>query len=136
MGSTATTPEAIDCAADVTMYDSLKPTPVSVTTPITMPTVAAAAPTASAYLAPISNAARIARPPMRASRPMQRCTSGTAISIATNTGMRNSPNWRVMSAIRIACETSSATYCSAVVRWRDVKKPTRMHELMPVNAAR
>ena len=38
------------------MYDSLKPTPVSVTTPITMPTVAAAAPTASAYLAPVSNA--------------------------------------------------------------------------------
>ena len=34
------------------MKEILKPTPVSVTTPTTMPTVAAAAPTASAYLAP------------------------------------------------------------------------------------
>jgi hypothetical protein len=47
------TPPATACAAPVMMVLSLKPTPVSVTTPITMPTVAAAAPTASAYLAPV-----------------------------------------------------------------------------------
>ena len=47
------------------MVDSLKPTPVSVTTPITMPTVAAAAPTASAYLAPVSNASTSVPKPMR-----------------------------------------------------------------------
>jgi hypothetical protein len=34
----------------------LKLTPVSVTTPMTMPTVAAAAPTASAYFAPTTKA--------------------------------------------------------------------------------
>ena len=43
-------------AALVMMKLILKPTPVSVTTPITTPTVAAAAPTASAYLAPVSSA--------------------------------------------------------------------------------
>ncbi len=43
-------------AQPVMMKLILKPTPVSVTTPITMPTVAAAAPTARAYLAPVSNA--------------------------------------------------------------------------------
>jgi hypothetical protein len=36
------------------MNDTLKPTPVSVTTPTTMPTTAAAAPTASAYFAPVT----------------------------------------------------------------------------------
>ncbi|MNO08027.1 hypothetical protein D3C81_2304830 [compost metagenome] len=46
----------MDCAAEITMYEILKPTPVSVTTPITIPTVPAAAPTASAYLAPVSKA--------------------------------------------------------------------------------
>ena len=40
-------------------------TPVSVTTPITMPTVAAAAPTARAYLAPVSNASTTTPCPMR-----------------------------------------------------------------------
>ena len=40
----------------VMMADSLKPTPVSVTTPTMMPTVAAAAPTLMAYLAPITKA--------------------------------------------------------------------------------
>src|SRR5262249_35270869 len=56
LGNSETTVDEIDCAAEVTMNEILKPTPVSVTTPITMPTVAAAAPTASAYLAPVSNA--------------------------------------------------------------------------------
>ncbi len=136
VGSTASTPVAIDCAADVTMYDILKPTPVSVTTPMTMPTVAAAAPTASAYLAPISNATSTARPPIRDSRPSARWTNGTATTIARNTHMPWSPNCRVMSANRSPCATSSARYCAAVVFCRDVKKPTRMHDVMPQNAAR
>ena len=55
-GTTADSPPAIACAAPVMMKLILNPTPVSVTTPITMPTVAAAAPTASAYLAPVSSA--------------------------------------------------------------------------------
>ena len=55
-GRKAIAVSAMVCAAEVTMYEILKPTPVSVTTPITIPTVAAAAPTASAYLAPVSNA--------------------------------------------------------------------------------
>ena len=38
------------------MVESLKPTPVSVTTPTMMPTVAAAAPTLIAYLAPTTKA--------------------------------------------------------------------------------
>ncbi|CFN67727.1 Uncharacterised protein [Bordetella pertussis] len=50
------TPPAMAWAAEITMYEILKPTPVSVTTPITRPTVPAAAPTASAYLAPVSKA--------------------------------------------------------------------------------
>ncbi|MNR39506.1 hypothetical protein D3C85_1577210 [compost metagenome] len=49
-------PLASTCEAEITMYEILKPTPVSVTTPITMPTAPAAAPTASAYLAPVSKA--------------------------------------------------------------------------------
>ena len=42
----------MSAAVEVTMNEILNPTPVSVTTPTTIPTVAAAAPTASAYLAP------------------------------------------------------------------------------------
>ncbi|KAG1166341.1 hypothetical protein G6F35_018247 [Rhizopus arrhizus] len=45
-------PPASTCDAEITMYEILKPTPVKVTTPITIPTAPAAAPTASAYLAP------------------------------------------------------------------------------------
>ena len=41
------------------MVESLKPTPVSVTMPMMMPTVAAAAPTLIAYLAPTTKASRI-----------------------------------------------------------------------------
>ena len=55
------------------MNDSLKPMPVSDTTPITMPTVAAAAPTASAYLAPSWKASSRSRRPRRScgrSRPI------------------------------------------------------------------
>src|SRR3546814_10772648 len=46
---------------ETTMKDSLKPTPVRVTTPMTMPTVAAAAPTARAYLAPSRRPAAVSR---------------------------------------------------------------------------
>src|SRR3546814_10339229 len=42
-GTTVPIQPAISAAVDVTMKDSLKPTPVRVTTPTTMPTVAAAA---------------------------------------------------------------------------------------------
>src|SRR5262245_17726666 len=42
-------------AAPVMMLDSLKPTPVSVTTPMMTPTVTAAAPTPMAYFAPTTN---------------------------------------------------------------------------------
>ncbi|KAG0760016.1 hypothetical protein G6F22_019231 [Rhizopus arrhizus] len=49
-------PPASTCDAEITMYEILKPTPVKVTTPITIPTAPAAAPTASAYLAPVSKA--------------------------------------------------------------------------------
>ena len=55
-GTKAPITPATCAAVCVTTKDSLKPTPVSVTTPMTMPTVAAATPTASAYLAPSSNA--------------------------------------------------------------------------------
>ena len=67
------------------MYESLKPTPVSVTTPITMPTVAAAAPTASAYLAPVSNASTRSLFAIRDFAAIDRCTSQTTGSIARNT---------------------------------------------------
>src|SRR3546814_6731251 len=58
-GTTVPIQPAISAAVDVTMKDSLKPTPVRVTTPTTMPTVAAAAPTARAYLAPSRRLAAI-----------------------------------------------------------------------------
>jgi hypothetical protein len=81
VGSTASTVEAIDCAAEVTMNETLKPTPVSVTTPITIPTVAAAAPTASAYLAPVTKASRKASPSMRPRTPSARASSGVATTV-------------------------------------------------------
>ncbi len=64
-GKSEPMPPATTCAAPVMMLLSLKPTPVSVTTPITMPTVAAAAPTASAYLAPVLKASTSAGMAMR-----------------------------------------------------------------------
>ena len=51
-GSSAASPSPQSRARLVIMNDILKPIPVSDTTPTTMPTAAAAAPTASAYLAP------------------------------------------------------------------------------------
>src|SRR3546814_13895285 len=54
-GMTVPTPPEMACAALMTMYETLNPTTVSVTTTITNPTVPAAAPTASAYLAPVAN---------------------------------------------------------------------------------
>jgi hypothetical protein len=109
---------------------------VSVTTPMTMPTVAAAAPTASAYLAPVSKPSIRSRLWMRDARLSTRCASGTITSIASSTHTPRSPNCRVISASSMACVTMSAIHCAAVVRVRDVNRPTRMHDEMPVNAAR
>jgi hypothetical protein len=74
-GRKSTAPPATACAAPVMMVDSLKPTPVSVTTPITMPTEAAAAPTANAYFAGLEgldHAPRPMRPRMKSSH-QRRC---------------------------------------------------------------
>ena len=108
-GSTADMKVAIVAAADVITYDSLKPTPVSVTTPMTMPTVPAAAPTASAYLAPVSNAS------MRSgafSRPRMSSffsTNGETTTIAMKSGSESSPDAPTMTTPSSACSTSSAT---------------------------
>ena len=113
-GNRPPTPPAVACAACVMMVLSLKPTPVSVTTPITRPTVAAAAPTASAYLAPVSKLSTIAAGAIRPATRRRFSTSRTST----------------------ACKPASSAQWRAVLPRGSVVRPTIAHELMPLNAAR
>ncbi len=137
-GRKSIAPPATACAAPVMMVDSLKPTPVSVTTPITMPTAAAAAPTASAYLAPVSNASTSTPRPMRPLTASERISSGVATSTATKMPTLSHSLWISPK------HNSSSTACSATISAQlparlprgAVVSPTIAHELMPANAAR
>jgi len=113
------------------MNDTLKPTPVSVTTPMTMPTVAAAA-----------------RPPARTWRRSRTTRSGRGRGSAKRrraggapaapappsreTHRFHSPNTPLISPSSTRCEAISATNWVAVVPLRVVNSPTRMHDEMPV----
>ena len=137
-GISVPTPPATPCAAPVMMVLSLKPTPVSVTTPITMPTVAAAAPTASAYLAPVAKASTRAGVPMRPSTLKALMSSGAATSatpkMASLTATLSMPP--NTSTSNIACSPASSAQLIAVLPRVRVMMPTMAQELMPVKAAR
>ena len=119
----------------------LKPTPVSVTTPITMPTVAAAAPTASAYLAPVSNASTST--PWRM-RPVMPASFQPASAIATPTANRpsliHSLCWPEVGEAITRQQRVQHDHQRPVLRrccrWSRVVRPTMAQEVMPVNAAR
>ena len=137
-GNRPPTPPAVACAAWVMMVLSLKPTPVSVTTPITRPTVAAAAPTASAYLAPVSKLSTIAAGAIRPATRRRFSSNGAATSVATKITTRAAalsipPN---TSSTSTACKPASSAQWRAVLPRGSVVRPTIAHELMPLNAAR
>ena len=137
-GTSVPTPPATACAAPVMMVLSLKPTPVSVTTPITMPTVAAAAPTAMAYLAPVLKASTSTAGAMRPCTLKARASSGAATSAAAKIdsltiSLSMPPNTSTSS---ITCSTASSTQFMAVLPRGRVHSPTMAQLLMPVKAAR
>ena len=83
------------------MLDSLKPTPVSVTTPMMMPTVAAAAPTLMAYLAPTTKASTMSR---RRALPASSCSTYQADTAMEAAKIGMSPTH----SVRISSRTQSA----------------------------
>ena len=131
---------AMICAQPVMMKLILKPTPVRVTTPITMPTVAAAAPTASAYLAPVSKASSSTALSMRPIMPSHFCPAQTrAIPTAKKPSLMVSPSLpqstKAISASS-TCSTTSKTQLALRLPRTEVLRPTIMQDVMPVNAAR
>ena len=113
------------------------PTPVSVTTPITMPTVAAAAPTASAYLAPVEKLSISAGMAMRPCTLKDFNNSGVPTIVASS---RPTFRWVFSmppdsSAASSACSASISPQRRAVLPWVRVVSPTMAQRLMPLKAA-
>ena len=109
-GMSEPTPPATACEAVVMMVLSLKPTPVSVTTPITSPTLPAAAPTASAYLAPVMSAS------ISTARSMRPCTFSSLI----NRGVATTPSAKrptlTLSLSKLTKATTPSSACSKASR--------------------
>ncbi len=82
----------MSAASDVTMKEILKPTPVSVTMPTMMPTVAAAAPTEMAYLAPTTKASTTSTTPALRSPPRHHANMNVATTMAVATAMKAGGN--------------------------------------------
>ena len=113
------------------IVESLKPTPVSVTMPMMMPTVAAAAPTLIAYLAPTTRASRMSK--KRALPPVSRSTNhADAMIEAAMIGPRPSHSVRIPSRMQNAIAAAKAIATNGL----RLVSPRTMQPVMPQNAAR
>src|SRR5262245_48585173 len=118
-------------AAPVMMLDSLKPTPVSVTTPMMTPTVAAAAPTPMAYFAPTTNESSMSNSRSLAASSLRMNQADTA-SEAPMIRLKPSHSVRISRRTHAATATRNAT---ATIGLRFVS-PRTMQPVMPQKAAR
>src|SRR5262245_14664534 len=130
-GSTLANRDEKSAAAPVTMLDSLKPTPVRVTTPMMTPTVAAAAPTPMAYFAPTTNPSR---------RSSRRSLPASSLRMNQADTASDAPRIRVKPAhsARISRRTQAAIAirnATATIGLRFVS-PMTMQPVMPQKAAR
>ncbi len=105
-----------------------------------MPTVAAAAPTANAYLAPVSSASTTTPWP---TRPVMPPSFQPASAMATPQAKRPSliislwlPRLPKAMTASSACSTRASAQLPAVLPWVRVVRPMMAQEVMPVKAAR
>ena len=136
-GKTLPKPPAIACAAPVMMKLILKPTPVSVTTPITIPTVAAAAPTANAYLAPVSKASTNTLGSMRPRMLRPRINRIVSTTLAPKTPSLTISS-RLVKAIKTSaiCSTNIKPQFLGLLPLTAVVSPIMAHDVMPTKAAK
>src|SRR5215831_5098271 len=125
-GSTLANSAEKFAAAPVMMLDSLKPTPVSVTTPMMTPTVAAAAPTPMAYFAPTTN---------ESSTSSSRCLPASSLRMNQVDTASEAPMIKIKPAppVRIWSQTQAATAArnaTATIGLRLVS-PMTMQPVMP-----